>query len=152
MPVVKALRQHKILLDTHVFLWLVTGNKDLSSTFIKAAERAKESDRLYLSAISVWEIGMLHQRERIDLGMDPLDWMEDAIEESGVQLLPISVPVAIESSRLPGVVHGDPADRLLVATAHEYHTVLSTKDAKLLTYGKNHFISVYNPMKRKRSA
>jgi PIN domain nuclease of toxin-antitoxin system len=53
--------------------------------------------------------------------------------------------IAIQSTRLPGIIHGDPADRILTATAHEENAVLVTCDEKLLKYGEENFISVYNP-------
>ena len=92
---------------------------------------------------------MLCERGRIELGMDRLDFVEEMLSESHIELLPMTPPIAIESSRLPGKIHGDPADRILVATAHEHHAVLVTKDSKLLTYGKNKYLKVHNPTSKK---
>lgn len=55
---------------------------------------------------------------------------------------------AVLSSRLPGEVHGDPVDRILIATAFETHSVLVTCDEKILEYGKSQFINVYDPRKK----
>jgi PIN domain nuclease of toxin-antitoxin system len=101
---------------------------------------------ILISPISIWEIGMLVEKNRISIEMDVLDWVEQSLEGSGTKLVPISPRVAIQSSRLPGIIHGDPADRILVATAFEENAVLVTCDRQLLEYGKGRFISVYNPV------
>jgi PIN domain nuclease of toxin-antitoxin system len=59
--------------------------------------------------------------------------------------MPITPRIAIQSTRLPGAIHGDPADRILVATAHECNSVLVTCDEKLLAYGKDKFVNVHDP-------
>jgi PIN domain nuclease of toxin-antitoxin system len=146
MPIIKRLQQHKILLDTHVWLWVMEGNTQLSSAFRQALERTEALEHVYVSAISILEIGMLAAKKRIELEMDCLDWVNQALAFPGIQLSPISPRIAIQSTRLPGVVHGDPADRILIATAYEENAVLVTCDAKLLEYGEDSFISVYNPL------
>lgn len=145
MPRISILKHHKVLLDTHVWLWLMTGASELSSSFRKAVDRCCSYEGVLISAISVWEVGMLVEKKRIELDRDCLEWVEEALEKSGVKLLPISPRIAIQSSRLPGDVHGDPADRLLIATAYEHNAVLVTCDRKLLEYGQGRYISVHNP-------
>ena len=61
---------------------------------------------------------------------------------------PISSRIAIHSSRLPGEIHANPADRILIATAYENNAVLVTYDDKILAYGEDRFIGVHNPRKR----
>lgn len=146
MPIVKRLQQHKILLDTHVWLWVMEGNPELSKSFCQALEHLEALEHIYISAISIWEIGMLVAKKRIEIEMDCLDWVEQALSSPGLQLCPISPRIAIQSTRLPGIIHGDPADRILLATAHEENAVLITCDAKLLDYGQDRFVSVYNPL------
>lgn len=145
MPIVKSIREHKLLLDTHVWLVLVSGDTVLSRQFIKAADQAALRSRLFISAISVWEIGMLAEKKRIVLDKDPLDWVEMALQQFGFSFIPLTPRIAIESTRLPEQMHADPADRILIATAREQNAVLVTYDAKLLGYANNHYFSAHDP-------
>jgi PIN domain nuclease of toxin-antitoxin system len=145
MPVVKTLKQHKLVLDTHVWIWLLQGESSLCTAFRKAVTHSQKLEGVYISAISVWEIGKLVEKNKIQLEMDTLDWVEQALDMPGVKLLPISPRIAIQSSRLPGTVHGDPADQLLISTAHEHNAILVTCDEKILHYGKDRYVSVHDP-------
>jgi PIN domain nuclease of toxin-antitoxin system len=145
MPVVKELKQHKILLDTHVWIWVTAGNSILSPGMRKIIDRAKEREHLLISPISIWEISMLVERKRILLDMDMTDWLKQWVELPGIMVAEFSFQVALLSNRLPGILHSDPADRILIASAYEEHAVLVTADEKILKYGKDHFISVYDP-------
>jgi PIN domain nuclease of toxin-antitoxin system len=145
MPLYKSLKKHKLLLDTHVWIWLMLGDERLSPSFRRVIEQNKEMDLIFVSAISVWEFGMLVERKRIQLEIDCLDWVEEALASSNVNLLPLTPRIAIQSSRLPETPHSDPADRILIATAHEHNAVLVTHDQKLLEYGQGKFIAVHDP-------
>lgn len=144
MPVVKTLKQHTLLLDTHILLWHLEGNSILLPSFRKILEK-KEHGTVLISAISIWEIGMLVEKGRITLEMDSLEWIERALECPLFQLVPLSPQIAIQSTRLPGIAHGDPADRILIATAHIHNAVLVSRDEKILAFGQDRFCSVYNP-------
>lgn len=145
MPIVSKILQHKILLDTHIWIWLLQGNTSLSVSFREAVDRLSLQEAILISPISIWEVGMLVEKKRISLEMDCMDWVQKALAIPGFTLAPISPRIAIESCRLPGEVHGDPADRLLLATAHEENAVLVTCDEKLLHYGKKGFIALHDP-------
>lgn len=145
MPLVKQIREHKILLDTHIWLNLVTGSPILSPAFVRAADHAEENERILVAPISIWEIGMLVEKGRIILDKDPLDWVNIAVQEFGFVLTPFSPKIAIESTRLPELSHADPADRILIATAREENAVLVTYDEKILAYAKDRFLSCYDP-------
>jgi PIN domain nuclease of toxin-antitoxin system len=145
MPIVKTLRDHKLILDTHVWLALAAGNPILSKNFIKSADQAAKNNRVLISSISVWEVGMLVEKKRIILDKDPLDWVLTAFSDYGFQLIPLSPKIAIESTRLPEHYHADPADRMLMATAREENGVLITYDTKILSYGTAAFLSVHDP-------
>ncbi len=146
MPIVKQLKRHKLLLDTHVWIWVLMGEEKLKKSFISSLEAAAANDNIYIAAISLWEIGMLVERKRIELEMDCLDWIQQALDMPGINLMPLSPQIAVQSSRLPGSFHGDPADRILVASAFESKAVLVTHDQKILAYGKDKFIHVYDPL------
>ena len=145
MPIVESLQQHQVIFDTHVFLWHMFGNSMLSIKFRKKIERIQKLHPVLVSPMSIWEIGMLSERGRISLEMDCLEWVEQALLDPGFTLSTLSPQIAILSSRLPGGIHGDPVDGILIATAFETHAVLVTCDEKILEYGKNHFISVHDP-------
>lgn len=148
MPLLKKLQQHKVLLDTHVWLWVMIGNPNLTKGFIDSFEKILKGQGVLISPMSIWEIGMLVEKKRIEIEMDVLDWVNQALDNPGIQLCPLTPRVAIQSARLPGEVHGDPVDRLLIATAYEENAVLVTCDKKILEFGAGKFISVFNPSKQ----
>lgn len=116
-----------ILLDTHAWIWLASDPDRLGS----GARKAIRSDRSRgVAAISCWEIAMLAARGRIELDRDPVTWMDDALEAEEIELLPLTPAVAVASAEL-GNFHGDPADRLIVATALTHGAVLITKDERI---------------------
>ena len=88
---------------------------------------------------------MLVERKRIFLEMDVADWLKHWIEMPGIQIAELSCQVAMLSNRLPGEIHADLADRILIASAFEENVVLLTADEKILSFGRNPFISVYDP-------
>jgi PIN domain nuclease of toxin-antitoxin system len=147
MPIIKRLSKHSVLLDTHIIIWLFNGDKCLSPAFLRAIERARERDAVLIASISVWEIAMLATRERIELPLDPVEYIEEILDQPGTNLVPLSPRIATQSCRLPKpMLHKDPADRILVATAQEHSAVLVTVDKQLLNAGKNHYLTVHNPL------
>lgn len=145
MPILKHLKQNKILLDTHVWLWIMMGNSKLKKEFNIEFEKHIQTQNVLISPMSVWEIGMLVEKKRIELEVDVQDWVDEALDNPGIKLLPLTPKIAIQSVRLPGHFHGDPVDRLLVATAHLENAVLVTCDQKILSYGEDKFLFVYHP-------
>ncbi|MGB7412608.1 MAG: type II toxin-antitoxin system VapC family toxin [Thermosynechococcaceae cyanobacterium] len=134
--------QDLLLLDTHIWIWLLNGDADrLSVEGLVAIKNAGRSSQLGVSAISVWEVGMLESKGRLRLSKGCLDWVRDALAVPGLRLLPLTPEIAIESSRLPGQIHGDPADRILAATARLLNATLITQDLKLLEYGAQAYLS-----------
>jgi len=131
-----------ILLDTHVFIWYVNGNEELRKPTRKIIDTAIQNNTLYLAAISLWEISMLDAKKRIILEMPCLEWLNHAIKEIRLQILPITPAIAIESCHLPGGFHEDPADRLIVATARVEGLALATRDTKILTYSQSKYLAV----------
>jgi PIN domain nuclease of toxin-antitoxin system len=129
-----------LLLDTHVLVWLVFGEPMLGSRTKGTIARASLEGRILISAITPWEIGVLVSKGRIDLRRDALAWVRSALELPGVRFAELSPEISVESTRLPWEMHGDPADRILVATARHLGAVLVTADQKLLAdAGKKHF-------------
>lgn len=145
MPVLKTIKQHKVLFDTHIFIWYMLADLQLSLKFQKDIERLQTNHPILVSPMSIWEIGMLSQKGRISLEMDCLDWVEQALLDPGFELTQLTPQIAIQSSCLPGSLHGDPIDRILIATALNNHAVFVTCDEKILKYGEQHILNVHDP-------
>ena len=106
-----------------------------SETLSEISEAAYDG-RLYLSPISAWEIGIGVSKGRISLPLAPLDFIDRFIAQMQVKLSPLNPSILISSSSLPGNVHGDPMDRILIATARALDLVLVTSDRPILAYAK----------------
>lgn len=124
-----------VLLDTHVWVWLMLGDSRLGGANRRMLEKAVPDGRLRVSVISVWEVAMLEAKGRLALAADCESWVREALAAPGVRLAEITPHIAIASTRLPGVFHSDPADRMLIATARESEAALLTADEAILQYG-----------------
>lgn len=117
-----------VLLDTHFWIWWMIGQEALTTTERAALGAAAESGQLALSAISLWEAQMLHARGRLRLDMPFAAWLLQAASAAVVQLVPLDVGVVLALNDLPAAFHGDPADRIIVATARARDVPLATRD------------------------
>jgi PIN domain nuclease of toxin-antitoxin system len=122
-----------IVLDSHVWVWWVHGDERLTDSQREAISAA-ETDVIGISAISCWEVAKLVERGRLELSCPLEEWFEQALNYPGLRLLPLTPEIAIESTRLPGEFHRDPADQMIAATARVYDCPLVTSDGKLLGY------------------
>lgn len=126
-----------LLLDTHCWVWAQLGLlEQMSRPGIEAVKEAEERGALRISVISVWELNMLEKRGRVSLPTSIRLWIAEALQQPGVALAPLTPEIAIESVQLPGELHPDPADRILVATARITGATLLTKDRRLLDYAR----------------
>ncbi len=123
-----------LLLDTHVWLWLIAGSPELSTQARHTIERAAAAGALRIAAISLWEIVLLATRGRIVLGKSTSLWLEEALADPGPAIDPLTAQIAVESYALPEAFHRDPADRLIVATARVANATLMTCDQRILDY------------------
>ncbi|MDA2934084.1 type II toxin-antitoxin system VapC family toxin [Acidobacteria bacterium AH-259-D05] len=123
-----------IILDTHVWVWWISNPEQLSALARKAINRAKTASAIYVSSISVWEVSLLAVRSRLHLRMDVRDWIARAEGLPFLNFLPVDNRIVLKSNFLPGELHSDPADRIIVATALVLGVPLVTRDEKLLTY------------------
>ena len=103
---------------------------------------AWRDDEVGVSAITPWEIALLVEKGRLRLVREVSGWLDAALAAPGVRLLPIEPGVALDSVRLPGAFHADPADRLIVATARRWSAPLITADAAIIAYGKAGHVGV----------
>lgn len=121
----------RFLLDTHILLWWFADRRRLSAGQKRALAAAKAGQPLLVSDISLWEIAMLHSLSRIELDFPLREWLEMATAPPLVELCRITPAIAAEVARLPTDLAGDPADRLLVATARLRGATLVTKDRQI---------------------
>jgi|HubBroStandDraft_1064217.scaffolds.fasta_scaffold36434_4 PIN domain nuclease of toxin-antitoxin system len=130
-----------LLLDTHCWLWVHLGLMPrMSRASLAAIQNAESYGNLRVSVISIWELAMLEKRGRIALPMNVRTWVEQALSKPGIAVAPLTPEIAIESVHLPGAIHGDPADRILVATARVLGATLVTKDTQLLRYSQQRHV------------
>jgi PIN domain nuclease of toxin-antitoxin system len=132
-----------LLLDTHALVWLMFGERRLGKQAHEAIRKSSRVERLLVSAITPWEIGVLVAKGRIDLHQDTMGWVRTALALPGVKLSPLEPEIAVESTRLPWEMHADPADRILVATARHLGATLVTADGVLLGMARQgHFVGM----------
>ena len=123
-----------IVLDTHALIWAIEDERRLGADARAKITAAEQADGIGISAITPWEIAMLAEKGRLRLSREVREWIMAVLALPAIGLLPIEPAIAIESVRLPGAFHADPADRLIVATARHYGAPLLTADYAILTY------------------
>lgn len=121
-----------MLLDTHVLVWLDEGSQRLGNQSLSSIDAALKDGELGVSVISFWEVAMLVNKGRLKIQMDLQLWRRSLLE-SGLQEIPLTGEVAIYSA-LVDDFHGDPADRMIVATAQHLNAELVTADEKILSW------------------
>jgi PIN domain nuclease of toxin-antitoxin system len=123
-----------ILLDTHVWLWLLHNPSQLSNSAQAVIDSEELQNGLLVSAISVWEIAVRFSIGKLTLPLPIDEWYALAQVHSGIVIEPLNPLDAIASTQLPGTFHKDPADRILVAIAQRHEIPLVTCDASILNY------------------
>ncbi|HUT13698.1 MAG TPA: type II toxin-antitoxin system VapC family toxin [Thermoguttaceae bacterium] len=122
----------RLLVDTHTVIWAVDDPPKLSPHAVTALE--DPGNELLLSAGTIWEIGIKVGLKKLSLSMPYRQWMNKAIADLGLTLLPITVEYADAEAGLPRH-HGDPFDRLLAAQAQVENVSLVSADAVFDQYG-----------------
>jgi PIN domain nuclease of toxin-antitoxin system len=120
-----------ILLDTHAAIWFTT-DSGLGKRSQAIADEALADDRLAISAISFWEIAMLVAKRRLR-SLDSAVELREQVLNAGVKEVPLTGDIAILAGNLEGL-HGDPADRFILATAIAHDATLLTADSTLLKW------------------
>jgi PIN domain nuclease of toxin-antitoxin system len=120
-----------VVLDTHMWVWWLTPDSTLKAAEREALDRAAARRELHIAAISLWEVQLLHAKQRLELPVSLADWLVRAADARVVTVLPLDVDVVLAADSLPGSFHGDPADRLIVATARAHAMLLATHDAAI---------------------
>ncbi|MBE9050217.1 type II toxin-antitoxin system VapC family toxin [Nostocales cyanobacterium LEGE 11386] len=119
----------KLLLDTHIWIWYLLGDLHLSENLQKAI--SDEINELWLSPISIWETLLLAEKGRLILKPTPEQWVQNSLQQLDTKEAPLSNDIAILSRQLD-LVHQDPADRFIAATAVHYKLTLVTLDGNLI--------------------
>jgi PIN domain nuclease of toxin-antitoxin system len=119
-----------ILLDTHAAIWLSTNGLGKQSQ--RLTDRALAEDNLGVSAFSFWEIAMLIAKGRLR-AIDSATERRAEFLSAGMRELPLTGDIAILAAELTGL-NGDPADRIIVATAIAHDATLVTADRNLLQW------------------
>lgn len=122
------------LLDTHTWLWWATGDARLSRRAKASVTDAARRTDLWLSMISIWEIAKKVEKGQLAFDRPLVAWLDAATSLDGLRLWELTPPILVESCRLPGDFHGDPADRMIVASARHHGAVLVTKDERIRRY------------------
>lgn len=123
-----------IVIDTHVLVWWLTGARGLSRKAERTLAAHGDPGQIVVSAISLLEIATAIRRGRLQLSM-PLDqWLADMNSLPEIRVESVSAEIAVLAGGLAEPMHGDPADRLIVATTAVLGVPLVTGDRKLRAY------------------
>lgn len=132
----------KYLLDTCAVLWIATRTHMSPTTLTTLREAHEAGQPARVSLITAWELGMLSSRGRLPTAQSPIELFDEFVAQPGLALQGLTAEILIESSVLPGPIHRDPADRILVATARALDMSLVTGDRKILDYAKQGYVRV----------
>ncbi len=121
-----------IVLDTHAWIWWAAESDALPSRLRKQISAESE---IGISVLSCWEVAMLVAKGRLAFNTDVGDWIHSALGLPRVRMLELTPAVAVLSTRLPGTFHGDPVDRMIVATALAHRAPVATKDKRITSWG-----------------
>lgn len=139
-----------ILLDTHVLVWGVEENHHLGPSAFAAIDRELSAASVKVSAITPWEIAMLVEKGRLLLRRELSDWMSAVQALEGVEIVALTPDIAVESVRLPGIFHADPADRIIVATARILDAILTAADRTILAYSEAGHVRALDARQQKK--
>jgi PIN domain nuclease of toxin-antitoxin system len=135
-----------VLLDTCTLIWIGTG-APLATAAIEAVFNAGHDRGIFVSPISAWEIGLLsrpgpRRASSLDFVLDPKAWLARIMANPGVRLAPFDQEIAVDASFLPGDLHNDPADRIIIATARKLGAPVVTRDRRIIDYARAGHVEV----------
>ena len=132
-----------VLLDTCAVIWLANGDP-LARQAARRIVQAGLSGGVFVSPVSAWEVGMLGNprggRAALQFLPNPMEWFARVMAGPGIRPAAFTLEIAIDASYLPGELHGDPADRLLIATARHLGVPIVTRDTKIIAYAGQGFV------------
>ena len=128
-----------LLLDTHIWLWHLDGDRShTTSDLLPLLDRSGARSNLFVSDISYWEVAVKAARGKLTLSVDAAIWLQQAEQAPGIRFRTLERPVLLLSTRLPGAVHNDSADRMLIASAQLANLPLVTADRLVIEYAESH--------------
>jgi len=122
------------LLDTHVFLWALFGNDQLSESAAQIIINPENS--IFISVITFWEISLKYSAGKLSLHNISPDILPDYAEKSGFEILTVTPKEVATFDKLPKLKHKDPFDRLLIWQCIQHHISLISRDHELSEYEK----------------
>jgi PIN domain nuclease of toxin-antitoxin system len=135
-----------VLLDTCAIIWMINGDT-LADSAVAAILHAGQTGGVFVSPVSAWEVGLLSRpKTGRDAGLqflpDPKTWFARVMAGPGIKEAAMTFDIAIDSSSLPGNLHGDPGDRLLVATARHLGVPIVTRDRNIIAFARDGHVRV----------
>jgi PIN domain nuclease of toxin-antitoxin system len=121
----------RLLLDTHVFLWYISGDERLPEKFKEAI--SEPQNQVYLSVISIWESLVKHSLGKLPLPAPPGQFLPHQRNRHGIASLPLDEQSVVHLTTLPAI-HRDPFDRILVCQAIEHDLTIVTVDDAICAY------------------
>lgn len=125
-----------ILLDTQVLIWYSQADEQLGQAARQRVYEATAVSAAAVSPMSFWEVAMLVEKGRISLNMTPDAWTTNVLSSGKIVVADLTPEIAAGAGQLRGGIHGDPADRIIIATARAYQYAVLTTDRKILAYAK----------------
>ncbi|MGL4487887.1 MAG: type II toxin-antitoxin system VapC family toxin [Rhizobiaceae bacterium] len=122
------------MLDTCTIIFGANGTA-MNVTAVKAIDTAIDSGDIRISPVSAWELGLLMSRNRIASTSEPLDFFNETLIRTLAKVCELTPEILVNSCYLPGVIHRDPMDRILIATARAHDLTIVTSDRAILDYG-----------------
>ena len=123
-----------LLLDTHVLIWTLEGDRRVGRSTRALLARTEARGAFRVSPVSLFEVTALHTLGRIRLTRTPDEWIEEALADGRVRIAELTRAMAIEAGAIPRMALEDPMDRLLVATARGLDATFLTSDHRILKY------------------
>lgn len=123
-----------IVLDTHTWIWWIASPEQISDRAREEIERGMESEEIYVSSISSWEVSLLVRKGRLKLALPVEDWIARSEALPFLHFVPLDNRIALRSNHLPGDFHDDPADRIIVATSMMLGASLVSRDLRIQAY------------------
>ena len=125
-------RSQSLILDTCALLWLAQG--DATALSDETRSRIEAAAAVYVSAITGFEIGIKCRKGKLELPALPAEWFDAVLEQHDVQVIPLNPMICIRATELPAI-HGDPCDRMIIATAQSRGLPVVTGDHVFMQYG-----------------
>ena len=134
--------RERLLLDTCALLWFSMGNPRFTKETARHVQEAAEEDRLYVSIMTLWEMGYLERKGRLQMEI-PCKQMWDLMKEKmNLRVVPITENIVMQFHALDDALHNDPGDRFIVGTALQYKCSIVTGDPKIIAWAEKNSHSI----------